>query len=306
MRPAAPRVRTAPDDSDLAAVIPRGADTLLEIDMAVLRISPWSRPAIEAAPPDERRAKAAARGFDEIADVDRLAFAQLAGRADEAALVVAQGRFRRDEVVAAFQRGASGAPAESWRGCHVFVDGDRAIAFLTPRTLLSGPPAAVRAAIDTAWGVLDDVRADGELGEVRRSTGDRGRAPTARLSMIVTDEVRRRAAAALSDDARLGGLRRVGARLDLGADLEIGLCAMLDTPAAAGDLAAVVSTALRQARSRPLMVVLGLGPILEGARVAAQGARVFGSLRIAEARRDDLAARLAAVRRQLAAGMGAP
>jgi hypothetical protein len=108
-----------------------------------------------------------------------------------------------------------------------------------------------------------------------------------------------------------GTLEQVGVRLDLGHDLDVAMVGLVSTHQQAMDLAARVSAALREQRNRPLVLVLGLGPILDGVRLGAQGNRIEGRLSIPEDQRAQIADRMALVaeqiarRRASAAGTGA-
>ena len=295
--------RLAADDSELVGLIPTGTETLFELDMAALRGSPWARPILDASSPEERARKLAARGFDELEDVDRAAFGGVARPGVEAATLAAvQGRFDQARAIAAFRATAPGATTVSWRGVSLWQDGDRAIGFLTPRTFLSGPPAAVRAAIDCAFGVVPDVRADAELGQLRRALDGTGSRATLRFAAIVTDELRAQIRQQLDAPE---SLRRIGARLDLGSALDLDVVGILDTPRDAAALAGVLASMIRDLRARPELQAFGLAGFLDTARLAAQGSRVVGGLHLSAERLPDLTEKLAAVA-QIIGGAASP
>jgi hypothetical protein len=141
--------RSAPDDDDLLGVIPEGAETVIEVDVAQLRTSAWSQRLV-AVRDDERVARTAAQGFDEIVDVDRAVFAvseaavsapgvvgapdREAAAASPTTLTVVRGRFDTAQL----GRAHDGWTATSWRGSRVWQQGDRALALLTARTLVLG------------------------------------------------------------------------------------------------------------------------------------------------------------------------
>ena len=97
-----------------------------------------------------------------------------------------------------------------------------------------------------------------------------------------------------------GTLEQVGARLDLGRDLDVALLGLVSTHQQALDLAARVSAALREQRNRPLVFILGLQPILDGVRFAARENRVEARLSIPEDQRAEIADRMALVAGELA------
>ena len=302
-------------NDDLGALVPAGTETVLEIDLAALRASPWSRGIFASASADERARHAERRGFDEMMDVDKAVFA--GGSRDPASLTLAQGRFERDRVARAFAddlRASDGEPAassveSSWRGVSVWHDGGggRAIAFLTPQTLLSGPLAAVRGAIDCALGAAPDACAERGLADARSALeGGPAARPALRLAAIVTEGLRARVRGELwaegSGDA-LRAVQRVGARLDVGSGLDVDVVAWLDSARDADLLAASLAALIRDLKARRALNAFGLAPFLDF-RVAARGPRVLGGLHIDEDRREDLAAKLGAVAQAIAAHKG--
>ena len=285
--PASSAPRAAPDDADLAGVVPEGAKTLLDVDVAALRASPWSR-ALVARPDDERAARAAAQGFDEIGDVDRALFAVSEGGAGPTTLLVAQGRFDPARLAAAL---GAGWVAASWRGSPLWERGAETLALLTPRTLLRGEPAAVRGAIDCAWGLAADARRS-PAGELRRELAAAG----GRGAVIAAAEVSEPMRARVADEVTLPpGLERVGARLDLGAALRLDVFGLLATPREAAETARNLTLTLRDLRARRALAAFGITPFLAAIAIAPQGKRVRLQLNLPEAEREDLAARLAAI-----------
>jgi hypothetical protein len=278
--------RSAPDDSDPVGVVPAGPETVLDANMAALRASPWSRALVMSTAAEERAARAAAQGFDEVADVDRVVFAVTEGAAGPTTLMVAQGRFDERRLA-----GALGAPwkAGAWRGSRLWEQGDRAVALLTARTLISGAPAAVRAAIDCAWGIVPDARGAAGMAELRRALdGDRA-AATVTAIVAVTEPMRRR----IGGEVELPpGLQRVAVRLDLGQALELELLALLATPRDAAAAAHNLDVLLRDLRARPALNAFGLAAVFDGVSLRTEGARVRGRLNLPEDRREDLSAKI--------------
>jgi hypothetical protein len=108
------------------------------------------------------------------------------------------------------------------------------------------------------------------------------------LAVTITDDVRARAEGIVEVPP---GLRRGAARLDLGADLELEALAILDGPTIANEAARAWGSALRELGQNRMLRVMGLSPLVEGATVRAEGARVHGRLRIPEGKREGLAER---------------
>jgi hypothetical protein len=292
--PAAAPGREAPEDGDLLAVVPGDAEMLLSLDVEALRRSPWTRSVIAAGAARDKRP----RGFDEIADVDRLLLVRLPADTGGISLSIAQGRFDRERVRAAFAQGRPVAQAD-FRGCTLWSSGSEAAAFLTDRTLLSGALPSVRAAIDAAYGRARDMRSQPWLGELRRRYG-RDLPPAAlELAIQVSDPVRARLR---EEMVEAEGLERVGARLELGKGLDLAVVGATATKPQAAALIARVGEALRDLRSRPSLVALGFGRVLSEVQLAVQGPRVAAELRFEERDREEIARRLSVAARLLAQG----
>jgi hypothetical protein len=287
-QPAAPAQRSAPDDSDPAGVIPAGPETILDLDVAQLRVSLWSRALLASAHDEERAEKAAAQGYDDIADVDRVLFAVSEGDGEPTTLMVARGRFDEARLAAAH---ADGWTAGEWRGSRLWQQGEHAVALVTAQTVVTGTPAAVRGAIDCAWGLAADVRA-GAIGPLRREIYAPPARPAAAAIVTLTDATRKR----VGDSVELpAGLQRVGVRLDLDRDLDVQMIALMDSPGDADTAARIIQAAVRDLRTRRALTAFGLTAIFDDVTVRTHGARLRGRLRLAEDRREELAERIAAV-----------
>lgn len=309
--PAQPAAAAAPegaDDGDLWNLAPADAESIAEIDVAALGRSPWSNALVTGGFAEDREQRLRELGYDVFGDVERLLLAGVASAvAPEAAasggpssLTVARGRFDAAKVSAAFTASVPGVHAGRWRDSPLWESesAGKALALVTPRTLVQGTPAAVRGAIDAAWRVVPDARG-GALGEIRRAL-DADRSPAAvTLVVAVSDDVRARAAGFLEMPP---GLRRVGVRLDLGHDLDLEMSAFLDGPRDAQGAADTWRGALREAARQPMLRMLGLAPLVDGASVRAVGSRVQGRLHVGEEHRAELADRLLFLLRTIARG----
>ncbi len=297
-----PATRERPADDDLVAVVPADAEALLFVDLAQLRASRWTREAL-AVP----RKSDVAPGLGELEPADRLVVARLASTGESASLTVAQGRFERDRVVTAFRRGRARAVVSDFRGCDVWADGNEALAFLTARTLLSGPVAAVRGAVDASFGRAPSARGQRWLADVESAlTQERGAAarsaarPSAvNLAAVVTEPMRARLRQELAESQ---GLERLGVRVNLGETLDVEAVGVARSRKDAANLAARIDGEMRGLRGRISLAALGLGPVLDGARVTARGPVVRGTLRLNETQRETIAQRLALLAKILAAG----
>jgi hypothetical protein len=203
--------------------------------------------------------------------------------------VVLVGRFDAARVAHAFAAATPGATQSRWRECVVWEGGGRAVAvFPSGHTLVQGTPETARAAIDASWGVVPDARG-GPLGALARDLGVEAHPPALTLALVVSDEMRARAAgfAEVPTD-----LRRVAGRLDLGADLELSADAVFDDGARAQAAAGTWTADLRELGQNRMLRIMGLAPLVDGASLVAEGARVHGRLRIPEGKREALSERV--------------
>jgi len=291
-------VRSAPEDSDLLGVIPGEAEVVLAIDVQQLRQSRWTAEVLAA---HGRIADATTRGFDQVRDVDQMVLARLPGAAGGSTVTVAQGRFDASPMVAAFRAARPGAAASSFRGCPVQDADGEAMAFLTPRTMIAGSLAAVRAAIDASLGrapaIRDQAWFEESTDELAAGRGRRARGPAVLLAVRPGDEMR----AALGRELpRADTLARVAARLDLGERLDLSAVGVAGSRADATELAVQLQHTVRSLRGRPSLAALGLGPVLDGVRLGVDGARVRAQVGLREDQREAIALRLA----ELAALLG--
>jgi hypothetical protein len=279
--------RTAPDDSDAWNLVPRAASSLADLDLVALRASPWSRALVTGGFVEDREARMRTFGYDVFNDADRMVVAAIDVTGLARQVVVVVGRFDVERIGHAFLAATRGAAETRWRDCRVWEGGQQSLG-LVGRTLVQGTPDTVRAAIDAAWGVVPDARS-GPLGALARDLGADGRRPAVIVVVAVTDDVRARAAGLVELPP---GLERVGARLDLGADLDVDAQAVFGDGPRAGAAARIWDGLLRDLRDNRILRVMGLGPVIDGASLQPEGARVHGRLRIPEGKREGLSERL--------------
>jgi hypothetical protein len=293
--------RTAVDDDDLWALAPAEAELLVWADMAQLRESAWTKTALYKTAPEERAVRSRSRGFDEVDDVDRLLYATVPLLREGASILIAQGRMDRERLSEAFRRQHLQVAASDYRGARVLAEGEEAIAFLSKRTVVSGPLVAVRATIDCGLGLARSAASESWLSALqtvlREARGPSRRLPAVAAALRVSPTMRAQLEAEMGEG---GTLEQVGARLDLGRDLDVAMVGLVSTHQQAMDLAARLSAALREQRKRPLVLVLGLQSILDGVRLGAQGNRMEGRLSIPEEQRAEIVDRMALVAEQIA------
>jgi hypothetical protein len=288
--------RAAADDGDLWNLAPSDADAVADVDLAALRTSPWSRALTSSGFAGDRDESRRIFGYDLFAECERLLTVGMETAGTMHTLTIVRGRFDPARLGAAFLRATPGAKVDRWRDSPIWEGGGRAVALVTPRTLVQGEPDAVRGAIDAAWGIVPDASA-GPLGALRRALDADHRVPAAFVALSVTEGVRTRAAGVVDLPP---GLATAVARLDLGDDLNLDLLAVLANGPDATSAAATWNLALRTLGQQRMLRLLGLGPILDGISLGAEGARVHGHLLIPAERREGLADKLLAVLQMVA------
>jgi hypothetical protein len=298
---ATPAARTAPDDGDAWNLVPATATSLADVDLVALRASPWSRALVTGGFAEDRDERLRQLGYDVFNDADRVVVAALDVAGAPKQIVVVAGRFDAEKIARAFLSSTPGAAATRWRDCRIWEGGGRSLA-LVGRTLVQGAPDTVRAAVDAAWGIVPDAR-DGPLGTLARGEDAVARPAAITLAVIVTDDVRARADGIVELPP---GLSRLAARLDLGADLELDAQAILGDGAQATAAARAWSGAVRDLRQQRMLRVMGLGPVVDGVTLQAEGARVHGRLHVAADQREALSERLLFLLQTIAQAHGAP
>jgi hypothetical protein len=239
----------------------------------------------------EREERRRRFGFDLFTEAERMMVVGTETTGAPAALTIARGRFAADQVGGAFLGATPGAGATQWRGSPLWEGQGRAVALVTPRTLAQGDGPRVRAAVDAAWAIIPDAGA-GPLGELRRTLDADKNPPAVTLAITVTDGMRARAQGVL---AVPDGLRRIGARLDLGEALDLEALALFDGAGQATRAARYWSDTARVYAKQQMIVLLGLAPLLDGLTVNAEGSRVHAHLHIGAEKREGLAEKILAI-----------
>jgi hypothetical protein len=279
--------------------VPASAASLVDLDLAALRASPWARSLVTGGFVEDREERLRTFGYDVFNDVDRLVVAALDVEGQAQQIVVVVGRLDAARVARAFMSSTPGAAETRWRDCRVWETPGKSVA-LVGRALVHGTPTTVRAAIDAAWGIVPDARG-GPPGELARALDADARRPAVTLAVVVTDEVRARAEG-VAELPR--SLRRLAARLDLGADLDLEAQAILTDAASAQEAARQWGLELRELRTNAMLRAMGLGPAVQGIALRAEGARVHARLHIGDDKREALSERFLFLLQALAAARG--
>ena len=220
-------------------------------------------------------------------------------------LVIAQGRFQVANVEAAFRERWSGATTDRWRGVPLLAEWRKCPGLGLAADL------RLRAARAGAGRHRPGVRRRDRLsrggrrhrsGVVRRDllglTGTP--APAVLVLMTVDERVRMR----VGDVFPLPRtLRSVGVRLDAGESLRLVALGVLDDRESAAELARRLGALLSDRETRRALGAFGLGELLDGARVTADGARVRLSLSVGRDQRAPIAAALRAIAKAVRTGV---
>jgi hypothetical protein len=289
--------RGSADDSDLWNMAPAVADTVAEVDLAAMRASPWTRALTESGLSGQRDESRRVYGYDPFTDGDRLLAFAIESEKAPRTITVVRGRFDAGRVGAAFAAANPNTKATRWRDSPLWEGGGRAVALVTPRTLVAGDPADVRTAIDASWGIVPDARS-GPLGELRRAMAADRDGPVSFAAVNITDALRTRAAGFAAFPA---GLRRFGARVDLGQDVNLDFTGVADTAADATAAANAIVAATRMYAEGTMVRLLGLSSVLNSVAAAAEGTRLHGHVTIPAEQRERLADKLIAVLQTVAA-----
>jgi hypothetical protein len=288
--------RTSADDGDLWNLAAADTDALADVDLAALRASPWSRSLMQGDLDGSREDRRRAFGYDVFTEADRMLVTGAEAAGATSTLTIARGRFDGERVGAAFLAATPGGSKTDWRGSPIWEGEGRAVALVTARTLAQGEGPRVRAAVDAAWAVVPDAGA-GPLGELRRALNADKNSPAVTVAISVTDGMRARAADVLVVP---DGLRRLGARLDLGEDLNLEALALFDSAGHAATAASIWTDLARTYARQRMIALLGFGPVFEGLSIGAEGSRVHVRLHIGADKREGLAEKVLALLQLLA------
>ena len=283
--------RPAPDDDDLFAMVPAEADLIVWADLGKLRASPWT---------SESLAKVASTGQEPgepslgtMRDVERLVFAKVPFLRDGATVLVAQGKLNREQIEKAFAQSGP-VQASAYRGADTLIRGEEALAFLTKRTVLSGPTVAVRAAIDCNIGAARAIDSESWFQHLRlqlaRTKGSMP--PVAALYVRLQPATREVLKAEMGEGE---ALEEFAGRIDLGSDLDITAIGNVRTEIQAHDLAARMIERIHEARTRPIVAAFGFGSVLDSMRFSPRETSVEGTLHISQRERAEISDRMAIV-----------
>jgi hypothetical protein len=276
-------------DDDLLALLPSGAEAVLDLDVAQLRGWPGLARLREDLP--EAWTQLGRFGIDPLADLDAMAvgFTGLGGEA-ASAVVVGRGRIDAARLEAAL---ASEGPVEraEYHGSFVSDGAGRALALVTPRAAAFGSKGDVRRVVDVALGNDEGVRkADRAIvGALRRAPGAKRGRPAVLAALLVGDGLR-----AKLQEAGIAGelVESITLAAAVGDGVDIGVVASAHDAKEGQELSKRVQERLEDLRRQPSLRVLGIAPYVDDVKMGIQNEEVHLGFRLGPKRFDDLVARL--------------
>jgi hypothetical protein len=268
---------TRPVGEDLFALLPDGADLVLDFDVEQLRYWPPARRILDLLPP-AASARLAGLGFDPIDDIDALAVAvRDLGAESQSACLVVRGKLELARLVAAVA-GPDGQ-ATPYHGSPLAEGGDRAVARLAPKVFAFGARADVRRMIDLAHGEGESVRRrDRDLMEAfsHAPTAKIGR-PALMAALVPTERLRERLREA---DLPGGSLTWIALSFAVGDGFDVGVIAGTGSDFKAREVVEEGLRAVERFRGKKGVIILGLAPLLDPIVLVARGVEVHLAYRV--------------------------
>jgi hypothetical protein len=283
------------------SLVPGPVQSLLAVDVAQLRGSPWAQEVLGSAAPAAGRQ---GRGFDEIGDVDRWLFATVSAPGSGAGtLELGRGRFDPRRVQASFRERHPSAQERTFGRGAGLADAQAAVTFPRAGTVALGPIWAVQAAVRAVepgasaaggerWLAEAAALVDQEVGDAREV----GPPPAVELWLRLDDRTRGELTALIGDAQAVDW---IAARLMLAAEARVVAVALTRGEREAAALAFQLEQQLAGLSRRRSVRALGLGSVVERARVRARGPRVVLELAVSEDERETVSQRLAALAQAL-------
>jgi len=287
---AGPPATERPVGEDLLALLPSGADAVLDVETAQLDSWPTARRLL-ALMPDEGRTRLARLGDDPLAQIQALAVALFkVGTPEAETTIVARGTLDWERLRAQ----VAGGVDVDYHGATV-VDGDaEALARITPTVFAFGSRAAVRRVCDVARREDDGLRSAAVDKALREALGH---APTAKLgrpaimaALVPTQPLREQLRADKWES--LADLDWVALSLAVGDGFDVGIVAGTHGPIEAASLQKAMKARAGALKTQATVRLLGLVPFVEPFIVVAKENEVHVAYRLGETRVDQLVTRL--------------
>jgi hypothetical protein len=275
-----------PIDEDQLALLPAGADAVLDVDMEQLRTwAPARR--FYALLPAGARDSLEAMGVNPWLDLDGIVLAMYGlGTAQTATAMLLRGDLDAEKMA----RGL-GAIGGAYRDMKLWESSERAVAKLSPRMLALGSPVDVRRVVDLVRGQGESLRsADRALvtAFARAPSAKSGR-PAVVAAAVPSLAMRDRLNADQLPGAQYEWLSFV---LAVGDGFDFLTIGKTRSPTEAQSLATAARASLDQLRGRTAVKLLGLGPYLSDIVLVDRGDEVRMVYRLAGRRVDHMLARL--------------
>ena len=279
-----------PIGEDLLALLPAGADAVVDVDVAQLDSWPTARRLIGLMPPQGRE-RLARLGDDPLAEVSAVGVAIFkVGTPDAESVIVARGSLEWDKLKATMP---DGTEAE-YHGAAV-VDGPAdALARVTPTVFAFGSRVLVRRVCDVAQKSDDGFRTAGVDARLRDALA---KAPTAKLgrpalmaAIVPTQPMRERLRAEKWDAA--ADLDWLAVSFAVGDGFDVGIVAGAHGPIEAETLQKMMKKRAGELKTQATVRLLGLVPFVDPFVVVAKDNEVHVAYRLAERRVDQLVTRL--------------
>ena len=280
----------APIGDDVVALLPSGADAVVDIDVAQLNGWPTASHILGLLPA-AGKAHLARLGVDPLADVSALAIGLYrAGAPDAETTMVARGTLDW----ARLRANVDGGVESEYHGAALVDGATEAVARVTPSVFAFGSRAAVRRVVDVAQHQDDGLR-DATLDKPLRTA--LGHAPTAKLgrpaimaALVPTPALRERLRK--EDWASAADLDWIALSFAVGDGFDVGLVAGAHGPVEAASLAQAMKARAKALTTQATVRLLGLVPFVKPFIVVAKDNEVHVAYRLGEARVDQLVARL--------------
>lgn len=292
---AGPIASERPIGEDLLALLPAGADAVIDVDLAQLDGWPTARRLL-ALVPEDGRAQLSRLGEDPLGRIQALAIAvDRAGTPEASTTTVARGAFEWERL-----RAALPGAVESDHHGSVVLDGSdgESVARVTPLVLAFGSRTAVRRVCDVARKEDDSLRSSALDQRLRDALA---RAPSAKLgrpaimaALVPTEPLRERLRAEKWWSA--SDLDWVALSLAVGDGFDVGLVAGARGPVEAAALAKTMKTRAGELKGQAMVRMLGLGPYIDPFVVVARAAEVHVAYRLGGVRVEQLVTRLEQLR----------
>ena len=260
-------------DEDLVALLPRGLDAVLDVDVAGLRRLSTA-PALLSYLPAHLLAHLERVTDLPLRNLDALAVGlRSVGTKERDVIVLLRGHLERERMLRGLRAQGETREVEyhgvplietASNGAADDPDGKTlAAALLTPHTAVLASRFAVRQVIDIYRGVDEGARQQGDLmAALRKAPRAKVGRPAVLLGALMTPPLRERLRA--SDLPELGAdAQYIAAAIAVGDGIDLGVVASYDDMAAAKDVASRLLDRARALRQRPALMFIGIERYIE-------------------------------------------